>query len=902
MASDDSSGARPAPPIVLRIKLRYDDVEVMVQRFATNVGKSGLFLPTKSLQPIGAEIKFELRLADDTPVLVGLGRVKLAQPPDPNNPKATFGIAIELMRVTPQSRALILRMLERRRELGLPELGLPTPADIDAARRAEAVNAPVRDAVSEPVPVPSTPSTVPSSPLPSEAPMSPAPSEAALPPASGEVLLTSPRRSTGPMAVAKVLAVTPLAPEPPRRKRLAVSEVIESASGPVASVAVAVPGLDDDVDLAAAIVRARALAGGVLDAELAALSEVAATPVEISIEAASAALARQVGGSAVLRDRNTRWAPPPVIPTSPVTSPVAGDDVARQDLEPAPERARKSEPAPTPEPLPDPPPEPGPELAPASIPEPGPESAPARDPDPAQDLGWVRDGRSGDEPASPAAGDRPSAPSIEPAAVAPADHDDESRDVGSFAPQNVDQIATEPNRRRSRPRIARSSLGRDAHHELEPDQIADEIHQLSELDLEDVEHTEMADIPLGPGAFELRGDGRDRSAEGQALLAARLEAQLAAAEAEADADDLGIAEAVGMPGSRDSVTGLVARPGADAEPRDDQAAEQPVELEEFDDFEILAEADADDADLLLAHGEQEASRQLVLADRPPTAPRRASELDFAARLDLDEESDMYFAVSGSEFAAAAGRDPVQDEFADRHAHDGLHGIFDGDSRLPDPHPGSAGHAFAVFEPGDESLDHSLDHSLDQTGDVPLGELGDPDGLAPTRGVQPIFDPEGSNSYTLASMPSDSDALDFPLLGRPQPAARSPRHPPAGRPPEPVMLRGSPPPAFQEAPVEDDELENALEALDVSLDDVSIPRPVPEPLPHREPSKSHPNVVSRQAHQAPSSPAQGRVPGAPSRAVRQTGSSRVAPGSGRAAVPRATTDDGLVIDFDEDDDR
>ena len=71
----DDQGARPAP-VVLRIKLRYDDVETMVQRFAPNVGKSGLFLPTKSLQPIGTEIKFELRIANDTPVLVGLGRVK----------------------------------------------------------------------------------------------------------------------------------------------------------------------------------------------------------------------------------------------------------------------------------------------------------------------------------------------------------------------------------------------------------------------------------------------------------------------------------------------------------------------------------------------------------------------------------------------------------------------------------------------------------------------------------------------------------------------------------------------------------------------------------------------------------------------------------------------------------
>jgi len=50
--------------------------------------------------------------------------------------------------------------------------------------------------------------------------------------------------------------------------------------------------------------------------------------------------------------------------------------------------------------------------------------------------------------------------------------------------------------------------------------------------------------------------------------------------------------------------------------------------------------------------------------------------------------------------------------------------------------------------------------------------------ADTRGVQPIFDPEGSNSYTLASVPSDSDELDFPPPGRPQPVDRSPKHPPA----------------------------------------------------------------------------------------------------------------------------
>src|SRR5262245_30731407 len=233
--ADDSSGTRPSGPIVLRIKLRYDDVDAMVQRFAANVGKSGLFLPTRSLQPIGAEIKFELRLADETPVLVGLGRVKAANPPDPEHPAAAFGMAVELMRVTPQSRALILRILERRKEAGLPELGLPMASDIDAARRAEALRTGNRDSGSGPVPT-----VIPAASSPGLSIASSSPSIATPPISSpsieippGEALLTAPRRTTGPTAVPKLTSITPLSPEPPRKRRMALSEVIDSASGPI---------------------------------------------------------------------------------------------------------------------------------------------------------------------------------------------------------------------------------------------------------------------------------------------------------------------------------------------------------------------------------------------------------------------------------------------------------------------------------------------------------------------------------------------------------------------------------------------------------------------------------------------------------------------------------------------
>ena len=130
---------------MLRIKLRYDDIDAMVQRFATNVGKSGLFLPTKSIQPIGTEVKFELRLANDTPALVGIGKVKHVKPPDPANPKAAFGMAIELMRVSREGREVIIRMIERRRAMGLPDVAIPLPEDTETARRAEIDSQPRAD-------------------------------------------------------------------------------------------------------------------------------------------------------------------------------------------------------------------------------------------------------------------------------------------------------------------------------------------------------------------------------------------------------------------------------------------------------------------------------------------------------------------------------------------------------------------------------------------------------------------------------------------------------------------------------------------------------------------------------------------------------------------------------------
>ncbi|HEY5934873.1 MAG TPA: hypothetical protein VIU61_09565, partial [Kofleriaceae bacterium] len=504
MASDEPT-ARP-PPVVLRIKLRYDDLDTMVQRFAPNVGKSGLFLPTKAPQPMGTEVKFELRLNTDQVVLVGLGRVKSVQPFDELNPKLAFGNSIELMRVSPQGRDLIMKMLARRRALGLRDLAIPGASDVDAARRDGIVEAGrfdvstptpiVTGPVEAPIPVPAVVPVVPAAPEPIAEDKSDKSDKSERSKRSSGPLpsvLTAPRRQTGPLSVAKVMAVPALAPEPPRRKRMAVQEIIESASGPIATAIV--PGLDEDVDVAAVLARARVLAGD-LDAELAALVQDngSAVPLAMSIDAASAELAKQLGGSAVRRDRSAGWATPPAITDS--SAATEADTKAVADAAAAIANAFVEKP-PEAEPKADPPrPDSEPVVQSVPIePEAAPEAEPvpqADDDDADDDGDRVMRVRDNDD-SGVRLDERPSVIRQ----VFPVDDD--------LPPEQMihdDADAEE----------LEAALAPE--HEVDAEQIADEIHQLDESDFEEVEPTQVG----AEGSYS-------RSPEDEAM-AARLDREL----------------------------------------------------------------------------------------------------------------------------------------------------------------------------------------------------------------------------------------------------------------------------------------------------------------------------------------------------------------------------------------
>jgi hypothetical protein len=905
MAPDDQSGGRPAGPVVLRIKLRYDDLDAMVQRFAPNVGKSGLFLPTKTIQPIGTEVKFELRLANDTPVLVGLGRVKHVRPPDPANPKAAFGMAIELMRVSREGREVIIKMIERRRAIGLPEVAIPLPEDIEAARRMDLESQPrvdtsgiVREAMAQMASAPVAEQVLTA--RPTSGPIATARLETApVPVVSPEPAVRAP---TGQFSAARDSqplgrpAVAALAPEPARARRPRVHELIAKASESGSAIAAQPAELDVHVDLDHVLARARALAGGELDAELDVLREAAAAPVEISIEAASAELARQLGGAPITRrDRSARWAPPPAAVQRPLEEPAAPIEAKAPPVEEPPAPAVEEPPAPV---------EAAPEPAAAveSTPEP---AAPLRVTlERVQAVEAAPQDDDDDEAFGASTTIDPEVlRSAEREAARPRDLDDAFDTVApgtttaidpaaearrTFGPESGADIVTEPRVEADPPRsrpgtrppatvveddaelaaferaldgaIIRTGVTKAAPPGPDDDEIGDEIEELDSMDLvpDDEaasESTQIGAMPVDPNAFQQHGYPTMPD-----QLEDRLDAHLAAAEAEANAElDGAMRDGSEQPGYAEQPAygepQSYEQPGYDAQGYPAQRYEQPgydgQGYEPQPGYEqggyeqggyeqggyaqpgeapVEGGEEVSDFDVLAEADAEDADLMAAHGDRESgeSPPARQSEgsFDFASRLDLGDDDSHEARVAAHQYRMDAHRARSYDD-----------GYSDGPPAYQDaPQPPaytdydapSSSYTFAETFPPRAPYDDSHD---------PYAE-GAPAQLTPIAG------------------------------------------PPIAK--QPSMLR--------EPPADNADLESALEALDVDLDELGgrrDSRPGLPGIPKQRAQREPPERLSETETQRP--------PMRQGRAVSPPSGSKV-PKAKRAA----TEDDGVLIDFDDDD--
>lgn len=292
MGSSEQRTERRAP-VVLRIKLRYQSVDNFIEKFATNISRGGMFISSRKPKPPGSEVRFELRLADDSAIIAGKGIVRWIRDFDPENPRRMHGMGIEFTEVDERSSELLDRIVAHKRHLGLPD-----DDDIPLSRRGQAggstgATAPVkrgeaRESGDQPKPAAETVSAD------ATETRSPEPESEPRPPAE-------PTDSAAPASA------------PSTRKRLSPAELMAQVA--------AAPARADDPDLAAlldsqgalpdlerTLARARELAhvGESADSELDALLKVSATPTARSARDATEQLAAMLGISAPAPRRRVR--------------------------------------------------------------------------------------------------------------------------------------------------------------------------------------------------------------------------------------------------------------------------------------------------------------------------------------------------------------------------------------------------------------------------------------------------------------------------------------------------------------------------------------------------------------------------------------------------------------------
>ena len=98
-------------PSVVRIYLRYPDVDTFVVRFAPNVTRGGVFLASRKPRPVGEVVRFEISLPQGPPLLWGSGRVTWVREFNPAEPHRAHGMGVQFTFVDPECRPLLDRLL-----------------------------------------------------------------------------------------------------------------------------------------------------------------------------------------------------------------------------------------------------------------------------------------------------------------------------------------------------------------------------------------------------------------------------------------------------------------------------------------------------------------------------------------------------------------------------------------------------------------------------------------------------------------------------------------------------------------------------------------------------------------------------------------------------------------------
>src|SRR5262249_35241040 len=118
---------------VLTMTVRYKSVTVdeFIEHHSHDVSRGGIFIKTPSPFLPGTLLKFEIRIADDKPMLQGVGRVVWKREPAGAGPDKPAGMGVKFIKVDEASRALINRLVISKGTATSP-FDSAAPADLPA--------------------------------------------------------------------------------------------------------------------------------------------------------------------------------------------------------------------------------------------------------------------------------------------------------------------------------------------------------------------------------------------------------------------------------------------------------------------------------------------------------------------------------------------------------------------------------------------------------------------------------------------------------------------------------------------------------------------------------------------------------------------------------------------------
>jgi molecular chaperone DnaK len=100
--------SEPRVGAVLRIRLAYGSMDELIERYAMNISRGGMFVRTRDPQPPGTEVLLDVSLESGDQVIHGRGVVRWTSPPSaPGEPRHDPGMGIRFTALSRESRALV---------------------------------------------------------------------------------------------------------------------------------------------------------------------------------------------------------------------------------------------------------------------------------------------------------------------------------------------------------------------------------------------------------------------------------------------------------------------------------------------------------------------------------------------------------------------------------------------------------------------------------------------------------------------------------------------------------------------------------------------------------------------------------------------------------------------------